>query len=253
MLTSLLVILLLTPFTVQQIAASSRQVSRLNYGILFSPVRRVQLVSDVWSHIFDIHLPDITPGNLHLTLPHCDNATSNAAQERAERICVNNRALFLELHKQHVEMVTEILATLQHVYHLLPAEKNISRPTMAKRSLLPIGRYILSGLFDTTSEADLSPVKKHMRSIAQCVTHLDRGLQDQSDRLASFIEMSAVRMDSFRNLTTMQETAITELYDELGVMFNTQTQEVQRLVMTLRRIQPYVTHFYGTLINYDMA
>jgi len=112
---------------------STRQVSRLNYGIiLFSPVRRVQLVSDVWSHIFDLHLPDMTPGNLHITLPHCDNATSNAAQERAQRICVNNTTLFLELHKQHVEMVNEILETLQHVYHPLPAEKNIYRPTMAK-------------------------------------------------------------------------------------------------------------------------
>ena len=199
-------------------------------------------MSDVWSHIFDLHLPDMTPGNLHITLPHCDNATSNAAQERAQRICVNNTTLFLELHKQHVEMVNEILETLQHVYHLLPAEKNIYRPTMAKRSLLPIGGYILSGLFGTTSEADLAPINKHMRSIAQGVTHLDRGLQVQSDRLASFIEMSAVRMDLFRNLTIMQETAITELYDKLGVMFNTQTQNVQRIVMTLRRIQRYITH-----------
>ena len=51
-------------------------------------------------------------------------------------------------------------------------------------------------------------------------------------------------MDSFRNLTTAQETAIMELYDELGVMFNTQTQDVQRIVMTLRRVQRYITHLW---------
>jgi len=93
---SLIVILFVTPFIIQEIDASItiRQVSRLNYGVLFSPVRKVKLVSDIWSHIFDLHLPDITPANLHLQLPHCDNATLITAQERANRICENNRALF---------------------------------------------------------------------------------------------------------------------------------------------------------------
>jgi len=56
-------------------------------------------------------------------------------------------------------MVEEILQALQHIYHLLPADKNISRPMVNKRSLLPIGGYILSGLFGTTPEADLQPIK----------------------------------------------------------------------------------------------
>jgi len=71
-LANLLVILLVTPFIVQKIAASITiwQVSRSNYGVLFSPVRKVKLVLDMWSHIFDLHLLDLTPGNLHLQLPH---------------------------------------------------------------------------------------------------------------------------------------------------------------------------------------
>ena len=76
--------LLSTPFIVQDVAASvsTRQVTHLNYGVIFSPVRRVKLVSDFWSHTFDLILPDTTPGNLHLQLPYCSNATSNVMQEK---------------------------------------------------------------------------------------------------------------------------------------------------------------------------
>ena len=54
-------------------------------------------------------------------------------------------------------MVDEILETLQHIFHLLPADKNISTPLVSKRSLLPIVGYILSGLFGMIS-ANLIPI-----------------------------------------------------------------------------------------------
>jgi len=243
-LTPLLVILLIAPYVVQDIAASvsSRQLTRLNYGVVFSPIRKVKLVSDIWSHIFDLHLPDLSPGNLHLQLPHCDNATSNVQQERTKRICEHNRALILTLHQQHVEMVEEILQTLQHIYHLLPADKNISKPMVNKRSLLPIGGYILSGLFGTTSEADLQPIKQHMKHIGQGMSALDRGLQVQQNRLESFIEMSTERLDSFRNLSTMQQHAISGLYDELRLVYNTETEDQERIIVTIKRMQRYITH-----------
>ena len=121
MLTSLLVILLITPFIVQDVAAlvSTRQVTRLNYGLLFSLVRRVKLVSDFWSHIFDLLLPDTTPRNLHLQLPYCSNVTLNVMEERRKRICEHNRAFLVELHKQHTDMSEQILQALQHIYHCL--------------------------------------------------------------------------------------------------------------------------------------
>ena len=49
-------------------------------------------------------------------------------------------------------------------------------------------------------------------------------MQMQHNQFASFNEFSAQRMDSFRNLTTMQDRAITDLYDEIHTMFNTESQ-----------------------------
>jgi len=240
-LTSLLVILLITPFIVQDVAASvsTRQVTRLNYGVVFSPVRRVKLVSDFWSHIFDLLLPDTTPGNLHLQLPYCNNATRNEMEEGRKRICEHNRALLVELYKQHTDMSEQILQALQHIYHLLPADRSISQ--IYKRSLLPIGGYILSGLFGTASEADLKPIKDHMKRVAQGVSQINEGLQLHQKHLASFIEMTAQRMDSFRNLTTMQERTIDNLREDILIMENVEAQDQQRLVFALQKVQQYIT------------
>jgi len=40
----------------------------------------------------------------------------------------------------------------------------------------------------------------------------------------------------------MQERAISELYDELGVMKTSEMQDQQRIVMATRRVQRYITH-----------
>jgi len=136
-----------------------------------------------------------------------------------------------ELHKQQVDMMEQILQALQHIYHLLPADKDIARPSTYKRSVLPIGGVILKGLFGTASEGDLEPVKQHIRRVGQGMSVLGQGLRVQQDRLTSFIEMSI-----------MQHRAISELYDELRLMYNSETQNQERLVMALRRMQRYITH-----------
>jgi len=207
--------------------------------VIFSPVRRVKLVSDFWSHIFDLLLPDTTPGNLHLQLPYCSNATLNVMEERRKRICEHNRALLVELHKQHTDMSEQILQALQHIYHLLPADRSISQ--IYKRSLLPMSGYILSGLFGTASEADLKPIKDHMKRVAQGVSHINEGLQLQQKHLASFIEMTAERMDSFRNLTTTQERTIDNLREDILIMENVEARDQQRLVFALQKVQQYIT------------
>ena len=178
-LTPLVVILLLSPFLVQHIAASVsfRQVTWLNYGVIFTALRTVKLVSDTWSHVFDLHLPHFATSNPRFQLPHCNNATSNAEQARLRRTCERNREVVYKLHQQHVDMVQYIRTALQHVYHLLPTEKNISTTRSRKRSLLPIGGVLLSELFGTTSEADLHPIKEHIRRLAKGISRLDQGLQ----------------------------------------------------------------------------
>ena len=34
-------------------------VSRLNFGVWFTPVRTVQMVTDIWIQVFDVPLPEV--------------------------------------------------------------------------------------------------------------------------------------------------------------------------------------------------
>ena len=168
------VIVLFFPLTVQgSMASASQQVTRLNYGVTFTLVRQVKVVSDLWIHVFDLHLPEpiLRRPDLRIHVTRCDNATSNEEQVRRHVLCEQNRALILEFHRQYVHMTEEISQAIQHIYHLLPADRNIPRNKL-KRALLPIGGSILSGLFGTVSEDDLKPIKEHMTRIAQGISHL---------------------------------------------------------------------------------
>ena len=83
-----------------------------------------------------------------------------------------------------------------------------------------------------------------MKHIGQGMSALDRGLQVQQNRLASFIEMSTERLDSFRNLSTMQQHAISGLCDELRLVYNTETEDQERIIVTIKRMQRYICLLY---------
>ena len=72
------------------------------------------------------------------------------------------------------------------------------------------------------------------------VSQINEGLQLQQKHLASFIEMTAKRMNSFRNLTTMQERTINNLREKILIK-NVEARDQQRLVFALQKVQQYIT------------
>jgi len=95
-LTTLLVIAWLISPAVHQTAASdsSRQLMCLNYGVTFTPVRSIKLVTNVWSRLFDLHLPELPQVNVNFNLAYCDNATSNVQQKDGNRFVTNDHVDF---------------------------------------------------------------------------------------------------------------------------------------------------------------
>jgi len=121
--------MLMTPLLGQTIGDSEifQEVTRLNFGVVFTPVRSVTLVTDVWSHIFDLHLPNVPSRDQDFRLPYCENATSTEEQTMMKQTCERNRQVILELHKQHVAMERQIRLALRHIYYLLPTERKLPR------------------------------------------------------------------------------------------------------------------------------
>ena len=217
-----------------------QEVTRLNYGVVYTPVRLVTLVSDEWSHIFDLHLPNVTTVDPELELPQCDAAISNDAQNRTKQTCERNRQVILELHKQHIDMIRQIRRAIQHINHLLPTEKRLPRPFGRKRSLLPIGGNLLHALFGTTTDDDLRPLKDHISRIAKGISHLGHGLQVQQHQFSSFIELSANRMDAFSEVAETHENALQNLREKLNVLYDTEGRDQHRLITAIRQLQQYI-------------
>jgi len=234
--------MLTSPLLGQTIGDSEifQQVTRLNFGVVFTPVRSVTLVTDVWSHIFDLHLPNVTRRDQGFRLPYCENATSTEEQTMMKQTCERNRQVILELHRQHVAMEHQISLALRHIYHLLPTERKLPRSFGPKRSLLPIGGDLLHSLFGTTTDDDLRPIKEHISRIAKGISHLGHGLQIQQHEFTSFVQIAADKMEAFSNITVNHEHALGELRDRLRILFDTQAQDQQRLIAAIQHLQKFV-------------
>jgi len=159
-----------------------------------------------------------------------------------EQTCERNRQVILEMHKQHVDMERQIRQSLQHVYHLLPNVKKLPRQFGRKRALLPIGGDLLHQLFGTATDDDLKPIKEHLSRITKGISHLGHGLQLQQHQFASFVEISADRMDAFSNLSLTHENALRELREKFHTLYETEGQDLRRLVTAIGHLQQYVNH-----------
>jgi len=80
------------------------------------------------------------------------------------------------------------------------------------RSLLPIGGWVLHGLFGTTTDDDLKPIKKHLKRIDQGITQVARGLEVENQRLVGYMTV---------NITVNQQQAISDLTDEFNNILGT--------------------------------
>jgi len=181
-------------------------VSRLNYGVIFKPVRKVTLVTDVWMQVFDVPLPNIPVSYVSQEVPPCDMSNP----DRRIR-CLEDRSIYTAVYNLYVNMTQEVRSCLQHLHDLLPAEKNISRSGISKRALFPTMGWVLSGLFGTATEQELLPIERQIKRISQGVAMMAQGLEVENDRLVGFMSLADDRMNDIVNMTLHQEEEMQQL------------------------------------------
>ena len=99
-------------------------VSRLNYGVWFTPVRTVQLVTDIWMQVFDVPLPEvpILQDDIRDAANHTPNCTGTMPVRRRLR-CRDDRAVYYAVHDLYTNMTRQVIKMLEHLHDLLPTEK----------------------------------------------------------------------------------------------------------------------------------
>jgi len=151
---------------------------RLNYGGHFKALRKVYAVTDHWVQVFDIKLPSIPVGDLSNDVPECT------------QLGIYNCPSTRPVHAMYASMVKEIRKAQQHIRDVLPIASGFGWRPHAKRSLLPIGGWMLHGLFGTMTDDDLKPITKHVRSIDQGMAQVARGLEVEYQRVVGYMTLN---------------------------------------------------------------
>ena len=92
-----------------------------HYGVWFTPVRTVRMVTDIWMQVFDVPLPEVP--EMHDDIRHAANLTPNCTDNmpiRRRVRCREDRAVYIAVHDLYTNMTREVIKTLEHLHDLLP-------------------------------------------------------------------------------------------------------------------------------------
>jgi len=84
-----------------------------------------------------------------------------------------------------------------------------------------MGGWLLHGLFGTTTDTDLKPIKSQVRRISEEIAQVARGMEVENQRLASYMTLNNHRLDNLVNITVNQQQAISELANEFNDVLGT--------------------------------
>jgi len=212
--------------------AENKNELRLNYSVYFRAIRKVYAINDQWAQVFDVRLPRIPSGNLRHTVPEC--------AQLGLRSCNSLRSMFIKMHSLYTDMANEVRSNLQHIFDVLPPEHTFGRDH-SKRSLLPVGGWLLHGLFETTTDNDLKPIKKQVTRISQGIAQVTQVLQVENRRLAGFMSLTNHRVDNLVNMTVNQEQAISNLAREFNALFGSSVSMQNAFTLMSAKLMEYTT------------
>ena len=242
MFTYMMVCILIGGFTTVEASSEYDYINRLNYGVWFTPVRTVRIVTDVWMQVFDVPLPNVPviQDDIRHAEDHTPNCTGSMPVRRRAR-CREDRAVYIAVHDLYTNMTREVIKMLEHLHDLLPVEKRITTAGISKRAVAPFVGWVMRGLFGTATEDELLPIETQIRRIAQGVVVMAEGLEAQNDRLVGFMNLAVDDIDNIINMTVYQQEEIRQLR-ELFVEQLSKLPILQALTTVLaRKVEEYVT------------
>ena len=198
----LLFLLFVTP------SSATETVQRLNYGVIFKPMGKVDLSDEHWLHTFELSLPKQFP------VPRL----SKCRQDNNTCLMVN-QVLSL-LNSVRMQTSVKIDNTIDTIHTLVPEAKIVRR---GKRSLLPFIGQLSKALFGTATDDDVDTLNQHVNALTKRTQKLGIALEQHAQHLSSYITKANARMDNMVNGIKENELAIEYVHAEI----NSKTKSLQ--------------------------
>ena len=152
-----------------------RDVTRLNYGVLFHEVSQLQFARDFWINTFEIHIPDTF--NSTPTFRHCTDRTSECL--------VKNHFLSQVNHLQRQTQIN-LENTNAFIQQLVP-EIDLMTNNGRKRGLLNFVSDIGQGLFGLARDSDVQTLARHINQLTRETNRVNQVLAQSGEHFSSYV------------------------------------------------------------------
>ena len=131
--------------------------ARLNYGVIFRPQQPIRLITEEWTHVFIMQLPERHEDRLD-TRRYRDFNCSDV-HDLSNASCKAFQPLFNTLMTLHSTSANRVRAVIDHIYDILPENYH----NRQSRALFDLGGRILNSLFGVATTEQLNAIRTTAR------------------------------------------------------------------------------------------
>jgi len=233
-----LLFLLTTGVTASQRQLGTHTVSRLNYGLVFKAVDRLDVVTDVWSQAFVVRLPQVDDGVLYRQSRDVDCSLFGETQS-----CSNIIHLVQYLQNASTRSVLQINETLTSIRRLIrhfdfvALDRNESR---VERGLIDLVGDVSHALFGTARDIDILKVTQMLQHYKQRQDALVSAWQRSGDHLASYSKTVNRRLDAMKSMIQLQKQSVQALFTQVHAETSDLSQASSMIATALSRFETFV-------------
>ena len=168
--------------------------ARLNYGVIFRPVKPIRIVTDEWTHVYVIKLPERYPNSDHIR--RIRNFNCSNIKGLAESSCKSYRPLFDSLVRLHETSFRRVHRVIEHMYQVLPDDLSF-RP---RRGLFDLGGKILNSLFGVATTEQVDAIRAAAQHTMNDNANAFQRWQKITETMSSFMTVVNHRLNNFANI-----------------------------------------------------
>ena len=191
--------------------------SRVNLGVFFEGMGKVDAVYDFWPHTFQVEIPTL----INFTRPQvrCPNTSSSLCQTISEAGS--------KLAEMRLKYIAHFQETLNAAVKLMPTSQQTHSRSRSKRSLLPFIGYLSHKLFGTATDKEVRQLAALIELLEKRGQRTNKAFQHFSENLSSFIALSHARHNNLLKGIQLNHNAISSLTTTLTTLSDTLPASVE--------------------------
>jgi len=192
--TTTVLLVILTASLAERHIDKEHVVARPNYGVIFRPTQALRIVTDEWTHVFVMELPE----SRHVRQDNRDLKRFNCTEVHGLTLasCENIQPLLDTLTTLHMTSIRRVRSIISHIYQILPASYR-RRP---ERGLFDLGGQILNSLFGVATSKQLNAIRTTAQHTLTDNANAFYQWQKHADAMSSFMSVTNERLDNFASI-----------------------------------------------------